>query len=130
MCLQKLKYFVSLIIIVTLSGCGLKGSLYKHPLSLKTNNQIRSSTRRKNRKNSRGFFNRKGASLYAEDCAVTDIARQFGTPAYIYSRATIERHWHAFDQAAGNREHLVCCAVKANSNIAVLNVMARLGSRL
>ena len=74
------------------------------------------------------FFNRKGASLYAEDCAVTDIARQFGTPAYIYSRATIERHWHAFDQAAGNREHLVCYAVKANSNIAVLNVMARLGS--
>lgn len=74
------------------------------------------------------FFNRKGASLYAEDCAVTDIVRQFGTPAYIYSRATIERHWHAFDQAAGEREHLVCYAVKANSNIAVLNVMARLGS--
>lgn len=74
------------------------------------------------------FFNRQGTSLYAEDCAITDIAREFGTPAYVYSRATIERHWHAFDQAAGTRDHLVCYAVKANSNIAVLNVLARLGS--
>lgn len=74
------------------------------------------------------FFNRKNADLYAEDCAVDDLARQYGTPLFIYSRATIERHWHAFDQAAGERPHLVCYAVKANSNLAVLNVMARLGS--
>ena len=74
------------------------------------------------------FFNYKNASLYAEDCAVTALAKQHGTPLYIYSRATIERHWHAFDQAAGDKPHLVCYAVKANSNIAVLNVMARLGS--
>jgi diaminopimelate decarboxylase len=74
------------------------------------------------------FFNRRGTSLYAEDCAVTDIARQHGTPTFIYSRATIERHWKAFDQAAGDRPHLVCYAVKANSNLAVLNVLARLGS--
>ncbi len=74
------------------------------------------------------FFNRKQHSLYAEQCQVTELAKQYGTPLYIYSRATIERHWHAFDQAAGERPHLVCYAVKANSNIAVLNVMARLGS--
>ena len=74
------------------------------------------------------FFNRKAASLYAEDIAVTEIAKQFGTPLYIYSRATIERHWKAFDTAAGDRPHLVCYAVKANSNIAILNVLARLGS--
>lgn len=74
------------------------------------------------------FFNRKQHSLYAEQCQVAELAKQYGTPLYIYSRATIERHWHAFDQAAGEREHLVCYAVKANSNIAVLNVMARLGS--
>lgn len=74
------------------------------------------------------FFERRGKSLYAENCAVTDIAREHGTPAFIYSRATIERHWHAFNNAAGNREHLVCYAVKANSNIAVLNILARLGS--
>ena len=74
------------------------------------------------------FFNRKQHSLYAEQCPVTALAKQYGTPLYIYSRATIERHWHAFDQAAGERPHLVCYAVKANSNIAVLNVMARLGS--
>jgi diaminopimelate decarboxylase len=74
------------------------------------------------------FFNYKDTSLYAEGCAVTELVKKHGTPLYVYSRATIERHWHAFDQAAGNKPHLVCYAVKANSNIAVLNVMARLGS--
>lgn len=74
------------------------------------------------------FFNRHQRSLYAEQCAVAELATQYKTPLYIYSRATIERHWHAFDQAAGDRPHLVCYAVKANSNLAVLNVMARLGS--
>ncbi|WP_085300135.1 diaminopimelate decarboxylase [Cognaticolwellia mytili] len=74
------------------------------------------------------FFNRKQNSLFAEQCAVSELAKAYGTPLYVYSKATIERHWHAFDQAAGDRPHLVCYAVKANSNIAVLNVMARLGS--
>ncbi len=74
------------------------------------------------------FFNRKAGTLFAENSSVSDIAKSYQTPLYIYSRATIERHWHAFDNAAGDRPHLVCYAVKANSNIAVLNVMARLGS--
>lgn len=64
----------------------------------------------------------------AENVAVKDIAERFGTPTYVYSRATIERHWKAFDQALSEHDHLVCFAVKANSNLAVLNVMARLGS--
>jgi len=66
--------------------------------------------------------------LYAEDVSVADIASEHGTPCYIYSRATLERHWHAFDNAFAQRPHLVCFAVKANSNLAVLNVLARLGS--
>jgi len=66
--------------------------------------------------------------LYAEDVAVPDIIAQHGSPCYIYSRATLERHWHAFDTALANRAHLVCYAVKANSNIAILNLLARLGS--
>ncbi|REL37173.1 diaminopimelate decarboxylase [Thalassotalea euphylliae] len=74
------------------------------------------------------YFNYQGDSLYAEACAVTELAKQYQTPLYVYSRATIERHWHAFDKAAGELPHLVCYAVKANSNLAVLNVMARLGS--
>jgi len=74
------------------------------------------------------FFNQQNNSLFAEDCSVTALAKAHGTPLYIYSRATIERHWHAFNNAAGERPHLVCYAVKANSNLAVLNVMARLGS--
>lgn len=73
-------------------------------------------------------FNYKNQQLFAEDVAVADIIKQHGTPAYIYSRATLERHWHAFDNALGNHPHLICFAVKSNSNIALLNVMARLGS--
>lgn len=74
------------------------------------------------------YFNRKASSLFAEGISVSRLAKTYQTPLYIYSRATIERHWHAFDQAAGDRPHLICYAVKANSNIAVLNVLARLGS--
>ncbi|MFC2502148.1 MAG: diaminopimelate decarboxylase [Haemophilus parainfluenzae] len=59
---------------------------------------------------------------------VKQLAEEFGTPLYIYSRATLERHWHAFDSALGDHPHLICYAVKANSNIGILNVMAKLGS--
>lgn len=67
-------------------------------------------------------------TLYAEGCRVNDLAQTYGTPLYIYSRATLERHWHAFNNAVADHPHLVCYAVKANSNLAVLNVLARLGS--
>lgn len=73
-------------------------------------------------------FNYRGDELYAENVALAVIAERHGTPCYVYSRATLARHWHAFDQAFDNRPHLVCYAVKANSNLAVLNVLARLGS--
>jgi diaminopimelate decarboxylase len=66
--------------------------------------------------------------LHAENVALPLIAEQYGTPAYIYSRATLERHWRAFDTAFAGHPHLVCYAVKANSSLAVLNVLARLGS--
>ena len=73
-------------------------------------------------------FNYKNGQLHAEDVALRDIAATHGTPCYVYSRATLERHWHAFDDAFNDRPHLVCYAVKANSNLAVLDVLARLGS--
>ncbi|MFA9419172.1 MAG: diaminopimelate decarboxylase [Gammaproteobacteria bacterium] len=73
-------------------------------------------------------FNYKDNALYCEDVAISSLAETYGTPLYVYSRATLERHWHAFDQALAGRDHLVCYAVKANSNLAVLNVLARLGS--
>ena len=73
-------------------------------------------------------FNYKGNALYCEDVAISTLAETYGTPLYVYSRATLERHWHAFDAALAGRDHLVCYAVKANSNLAVLNVLARLGS--
>jgi len=74
------------------------------------------------------YFNYRDGELYAENVALSAIAEQHGTPCYVYSRATLERHWHAFDQAFAGRPHLVCYAVKANSNLAVLNVLAQLGS--
>ncbi len=74
------------------------------------------------------FFQYQHGQLMAEQLPVRQIAEQFGTPAYIYSRATLERHWHAFDDALGEHPHLICFAVKSNPNIAVLNIMARLGS--
>lgn len=67
-------------------------------------------------------------TLHAEGCRVNDLAQTYGTPLYVYSRATLERHWHAFDNAVADHPHLICYAVKANSNLAVLNVLARLGS--
>ena len=74
------------------------------------------------------FFQYKNEQLYVEDLPVKQLAEEFGTPLYIYSRATLERHWNAFDSALGKHPHLICYAVKANSNIGILNVMAKLGS--
>ncbi|WP_105902982.1 diaminopimelate decarboxylase [Vibrio gangliei] len=75
------------------------------------------------------FFNyQDDGQLWAENVSLTQLAEQYGTPLYVYSRATLERHWKAFDSAVGEHPHLVCYAVKANSNIGVLNVLARLGS--
>lgn len=73
-------------------------------------------------------FNVRDGELYAEEISVASIAGRFGTPCYIYSRATLERHYRAFDDALSAVPHQVCYAVKANSNLAVLGVLARLGA--
>ncbi|QIA77183.1 diaminopimelate decarboxylase [Rodentibacter caecimuris] len=74
------------------------------------------------------FFQYQNNRLYAEQVPVQKLAEQFGTPLYVYSRATLERHWHAFNEALGSHPHLICFAVKSCSNIGVLSVMAKLGS--
>ncbi len=74
------------------------------------------------------FFQYKNNQLMAENLPVKQLAEQFGTPLYVYSKATLERHWNAFNNAFGEHPHLVCFAVKSNPNIAILNVMAKLGS--
>lgn len=75
------------------------------------------------------YFNyQDDGQLWAEETSLTQLAEQYGTPLYVYSRATLERHWNAFDKSVGDHPHLVCYAVKANSNIGVLNTLARLGS--
>ena len=73
-------------------------------------------------------FDYRDGRLQAEGVDAAEIAKQLGTPCYVYSRATLERHWRVFDEALGSHPHLICYAVKANSNLAVLQVLARLGS--
>jgi diaminopimelate decarboxylase len=73
------------------------------------------------------FLYRNGA-LYAEDVAIADIAAAVGTPFYVYSTATLTRHFQLFDEALGFADHLVCFAMKSLSNIAVLRVLAQAGA--
>ncbi len=73
-------------------------------------------------------FNYKGDSLFAEDLTVSDIAARYGTPCFIYSRATLERHYRVYAEALAGHPHKICFAVKANSNLGVLNVLARMGA--
>ena len=73
-------------------------------------------------------FNYRDGELFAEGVALSAIAERFGTPTYVYSRAHIEAQYRAFADALSGMPHLVCFAVKANSNLGVLNVLARLGS--
>ncbi|MCI0401810.1 MAG: diaminopimelate decarboxylase [Gammaproteobacteria bacterium] len=73
-------------------------------------------------------FNTRDGHLYAEGVALTEIAERYGTPCYVYSRAAIEEQWRAFDEAFAGAHHLICYAVKANSTLAVLNILAQLGS--
>lgn len=73
-------------------------------------------------------FNYRDGELFAEGVALSAIAERFGTPTYVYSRAHIEAQYRAYADALSGMPHLVCYAVKANSNLGVLNVLARLGS--
>ena len=73
-------------------------------------------------------FTYQNGELHAENVALSAIAKQFGTPTYVYSRAHIEAQYRSYADALQGVEHLVCFAVKANSNIAVLNILARLGA--
>ncbi len=73
-------------------------------------------------------FSFQNNALFAESIPVMDLMAQYGSPLYIYSRTEIEQNWQQFDVAFGEHPHLICYAVKANSNLAVLNVLASLGS--
>lgn len=73
-------------------------------------------------------FEYRNGRLHAEDIPVEDLARQFGTPLYVYSKATLTRHFEAFDSAFSNLPHITCYSVKANSNLCVLRLLASLGA--
>ncbi|MDM1763511.1 MULTISPECIES: diaminopimelate decarboxylase [unclassified Acinetobacter] len=73
-------------------------------------------------------FSRINGVLHAEQCSLDQLAQQFGTPLYVYSKATFEKHYLDMDKAFAFIDHQICFAVKSNSNLAVLNVLAKLGS--
>ena len=73
-------------------------------------------------------FERRDGELFVEDLPLARIAEQFGTPTYVYSRAAFTQHYLAYAQALGDHPGMVCYAIKANSNLAVLNLLARLGA--
>lgn len=73
------------------------------------------------------FFNYKDNELYAEDIKVTDLVERYGSPLYVYSKATLVRHLKAFEEALAAKDHLICYAVKANSSLAILNTIAKFG---
>ncbi|HEU4639032.1 MAG TPA: diaminopimelate decarboxylase, partial [Candidatus Binatia bacterium] len=73
-------------------------------------------------------FEYRNGEMYAEGVAVKRIAREVGTPAYIYSLATLKRHYQVFDQAFAKVPHIVCFSVKANSNLTLLRTFAKEGS--
>ena len=76
----------------------------------------------------RPYIAYRDGGLYVEECSLDSLAEAYGTPLYIYSRAAIESAWRAYDQAFGEYPHRICYAVKANSNLGVLSLLARLGS--
>ncbi|MCL4133101.1 UNVERIFIED_CONTAM: hypothetical protein GTU68_043192 [Idotea baltica] len=73
-------------------------------------------------------FTYRNGQLCAEQVPLSEIATQFGTPCYVYSKAAFEQQWQRLDTAFGTHQHTICYAVKANSNLAVLNLLAKLGS--
>lgn len=74
------------------------------------------------------FFHYQHDEFYVEEVSLQSIAERYGTPCYVYSRAAIEANWRSFNRAFANHAHRICYAVKANSNIAILNILAKLNS--
>ena len=73
-------------------------------------------------------FTERNGELYVEDMPLSAVAQQFGTPCYVYSRAAFTQHYLSYAQALGNHPGLICYAIKANSNIGILNLLAKLGA--
>lgn len=93
------------------------------------NNNPRSQRKSHPKKNNAmNQFSYRNNRLFAEDVPLEEVASRFGTPAYIYSKKALSEHFLAYQDALAGRKHLICYAVKANSNLAILNILARLGA--
>ncbi|HEX2549181.1 MAG TPA: diaminopimelate decarboxylase, partial [Gammaproteobacteria bacterium] len=74
------------------------------------------------------YFHYKNVNLYGEDVKLSEVSSAFGTPCYVYSKAALNDQWQAFQKSFGSLPHRICYAVKANSNIAILNFFAKKGA--
>lgn len=74
------------------------------------------------------YFDLRDGEMYCEDVPLAKIAQEVGTPVYVYSKKTLERHFRAFDESFASSEHLICYSVKANSNLSILKLFAKMGS--
>ncbi|MDA0237811.1 MAG: diaminopimelate decarboxylase [Proteobacteria bacterium] len=73
-------------------------------------------------------INRQSGHLFIENKSAAEVVKEFGTPCYVYSKHSIETNFNRFNDAFAQRKHLICYAVKSNSNIAIINILSRLGS--
>ena len=73
-------------------------------------------------------FTYRDGQLYAEDISLSEIAKRYATPCYVYSNKSIQSKYLEFDSAFGSEKHLICYAVKANPNIAILKILSKLGA--
>jgi len=74
------------------------------------------------------YFNYQGGELFAEEVSIESLAKEYGTPCFIYSKTALEHNYKAYEKAFDGHPNLICYAVKANSNLAILNVLAKLGA--
>ena len=124
------RLFLSFVALALLAGsiaaCGQKGPLYLPDDEKPRKNTAKTAT--VSERAPMDTFSYRDGELFAEGVALSRIAERFGTPTYVYSRAHIEAQYRAYADALAGMPHLVCFAVKANSNLGVLNVLARLGA--
>ena len=129
---------IMLLLTIILQGCGRKGPLILSPLPAATPQAAPAQSsvvppnhpprNPKARSNHERIFPLPARPVVRRKRPLNDIAQRFGTPCYVYSRAALTDGYRQFAEAFKSREHLICYAVKANSNLAILNLFARLGA--
>lgn len=120
-------WLLSVLLLLMLTGCGKK-AIYRHLRQMQINpKSFFNHAQQRNPMNVTPIHRHNG-TLYMDQVNLQQIAEHYGTPCYVYSRQGIRQRWQAFDTAFAQQPHLVCYAVKTNSNLAVLQTLAQVGA--